>query len=134
MVIAAGLQAGRPLVAPTLLATFIAVVTAPLVLALKRRGVPTGAAVAAGMLLDAAVVIGVGVLIAGSLSVLTDRLPFYEARVVAMEEGLSAWLAGFGLRVSPEDLERLADPGNLVSLASAFWRVSGPSCPASCWS
>lgn len=120
VIIAAGLQAGRPLIAPTLLAAFIAAVTAPLVLALRRRGVPTGLAVAAGMLLDAAAVGGVGVLIAGSLSVLSDRLPFYEARVLAMEHGLSAWLAGLGLRVSPGDLERLADPGNLVSLASGF--------------
>ncbi len=120
VVIAAGLKAGRPLIAPTLLATFIAAVTAPLVLALKRRGLPTGLAVASGMLLDAAAVIGVGTLIAVSLSVLTDRLPFYEARVVALEEGLSAWLASLGLSVTPEDLERLADPGNLVSLASGF--------------
>ncbi|MEM1417619.1 MAG: AI-2E family transporter [Myxococcota bacterium] len=120
IVIAAGLKAGRPLVAPTLLAAFIAVVTAPLVLTLKRRGLPTSLAVASGLLLDAAAITGVGLLIAVSLSTLSDRLPFYEARVIALEEGLSAWLGTLGLRVTPEDLERLADPGNLVGVASGF--------------
>jgi len=55
VVIAAGIKLAAPLLVPVLVAAFIAIVTAPLVIWLCDRGVPRLLAVFAGLLLDATV-------------------------------------------------------------------------------
>lgn len=97
VVIVAGMKAAAALLVPFLLAVFIAVVCAPLFLALQRRGVPSAIALLAVILLMAGIVmIAVGVL-ERSLTGVAANLGRYEATLNTQMTQFFAWLEGHGI-------------------------------------
>ena len=73
-----GLRLAAPVVVPVLLALFIAIVTAPIVIWLCDRGYPRSVAVAAGLLLDMAAGAALGFPLAAAVSTFISRLPRYQ--------------------------------------------------------
>ncbi len=114
-----------------LLAAFLAVTTAPLVLWLKRRGVPTMLAVLAGLLVDATAVSAVGVVLGGAIAELGTRQELYRTRIEELIVGAQGWLSARGFETSEEVIPGLTSPTALVealgttlkSLASVVSRL-----------
>lgn len=122
VVVGAGLAYARPMVVPLLIAAFIAVVTAPLVLLLRERGVPASLAVTAGVLVDVLAVTVGGVLVGGSLGDLTERLPFYQDRLGEIAVYSADWLDHHGVHISEEDLAQVLNAGAVLDAVGKLLR------------
>ncbi len=119
VVVGYGIAEARPVLSVVLLAGFLAVTTAPLVLWLKRRGVPTIFAVLAGLLVDAAAVTVVGLVLGGAIAELGTRQELYRTRIDELITSTSAWLASHGIETSEEIIPGLTSPGALVEALGA---------------
>lgn len=144
------LKAAAPILAPLLLAVFIAIVSAPALRWMRRLGVPKWGA----LTLITFVLLDVGSLLAlvttGALEGFRDSLPTYQERFLLLSEQLGGWLEGVGVSGSREAIPDLLDPskvmivvrlllsnasgifatGLLVLLAVIFILLEAPTLPA----
>lgn len=111
IIVVSGLQAAAGIIVPILLSALFAMLCAPLLFWLQRRGIPKFLALIIVIL--AIIVIGVALttVIGTSLSGLTSRLPFYEARLREQEALLLQYLENFGLDPATLPLPAMLEPG-----------------------
>lgn len=114
------LRAAESIVAPVLLAVFIAAIAAPPLRWMQRKGVPKWGALA----LIAFVLLDVGSIFAlittGALEGFRNTLPGYQERLTLLNEQFGLWLEGIGIANSKEAIPDIFDPalvGALVRLA-----------------
>ena len=102
-VIVAALYFGQELLVPLALASMLAFVLAPVTTVLQRARFPRGVAVLIAVLLAFVVIGGIGLAVGSQLGVLADRLPSYEATVLAKWRALTqqAGLVGEVSRAVP---------------------------------
>ena len=118
VVIGAGIKLASPLLVPVLVASFIAIVTAPLVMWLCDHGVPRFVAVLSGLLLDVAAGAALGFPLAAAVATFTARVPIYASVLSGQMQHLEAWLAGYGLRI--HSVYDLTEPTWMLNLAAAM--------------
>jgi AI-2 transport protein TqsA len=92
VIVAAGLRASQDLMVPFLLAAFIATIAATPMFWLQRRGVAAGISLPAVMIAMVFIVVLLGALVTQSASAFSDKLPFYQERVVAFQAETNAFL------------------------------------------
>jgi AI-2 transport protein TqsA len=97
VVILGALKLATPLVVPILLASFLAMVSAPLMFWLVRHGVNRYLAVVLALLADAAFFGVMAALAASGLNALVSAMPRYQARVGVLRGEASVWLSSQGL-------------------------------------
>ncbi len=117
IVIGAGIKLAAPFLVPVLVAVFISVVTAPIVLRLCDHGVSRTLAVSMALLLDVAAAAAFGFPLAGALATFTERIPFYASSLGARMEAFEAWLATHGIHL--ESIYDFSEPTWMVNLATA---------------
>jgi predicted PurR-regulated permease PerM len=126
---ALGLREIGSLIVPILFGLFLALVAAPLVAALERRGMSHRLALAGAVGIVLAVVLAVVAVIAISISQLVVLIPRYEDRLAGVIEGIRASLAGFGIDIDPASIPGMLTPGALASFvqstAGAIGRTAG---------
>jgi predicted PurR-regulated permease PerM len=118
VVIGAGIKLAAPLLVPVLVAAFIAIVTAPLVMWLCDRGVPTLLAVLSGLLIDVAAGSALGFPLAGAVATFTERVPKYASMLSGRMEEAEAWLAGRGIYL--ESIYDFSEPTWLLNMATVM--------------
>jgi len=116
IVVVAGLREAQGIIIPTLLAAFLAILCAPVVVFLTRRRVPTVAAVMLVVVLVMGVVAGIGTILGGSVNGFTEAIPRYQDRMDGLLTSTVAWLEAKGLQVTALNLGEIADPGQLMGL------------------
>jgi predicted PurR-regulated permease PerM len=116
IVIGAGIKLAAPLLVPVLVAAFIAIVTAPLVMWLCDRGVPRLVAALSGLLLDVAAGAALGFPLAGAVATFTERVPEYASMLSGKMEQLELWFAGYGIYV--ESVYDFSEPTWMLNLAT----------------
>ena len=116
VVVVAGLKAASALVVPFLLAAFIAIICAPLLLWMQRKGLPAGVAVLLIILLLAVLLFLLALFVGSSLSDFRQSLPSYEARLKGQTSTLWEWLETRGVHVSGDVLARQLDTGRLMKV------------------
>ncbi len=120
VVIVAGMRAAEPIIVPLLLSLFIAIIAAPSMFWLQRKGVPHVLAlvvVITGMFF---MVIGMMALVGSSLQGFTRELPGYQARIREQETALTLWLATKGIEIPPDQVLRFIDPGRAMALVASL--------------
>jgi predicted PurR-regulated permease PerM len=124
VVIGAGTKLASPLLVPLLVAAFIAIVTAPVVMWLCDKGVPRIAAVLAGLLLDVAAGAALGIPLAAAVGTFTERIPDYASMLSGQMQELEVWLAGYGIYL--QSLYDFSEPTWMWDLAAtmAQWAAS----------
>jgi predicted PurR-regulated permease PerM len=118
IVIGGGIKLAAPLLVPVLVATFIAIVTAPLVIWLCDRGVPRLFAVSSGLMLDIAAGTALGFPLAAAVATFTERVPEYASMLSGQIEQLEIWLAGYGLHL--ESIYDFSEPTWMLNLATTM--------------
>ncbi len=120
VVVVAGISAAKAIIVPFLLAAFIAIISAPPLFWLKRRGLSTWLSlliVILGILL-------VGLLIAGlvgsSVKDFSRDLPVYEAKLKQQVIFGTSWLENLGVDISGLPLTEVFDPGAVMKLVAAL--------------
>ncbi len=116
VVIGAGVKLAAPLLVPVLVAAFIAIVTAPLVMWLCDRGLPRLVAVLSGLLLDVAAGAALGFPLAGAAATFTERVPGYASMLSGQVAKLELWLANLGVHL--ESVYDFSEPTWMLNLAT----------------
>ncbi|MDH3645017.1 MAG: AI-2E family transporter [Gammaproteobacteria bacterium] len=125
IIIAAGIKAAEDLMVPFLLAAFIATIAATPVFWLEKHKVPAAVSITLVMAAMVVMVIGVGAVVAQSAGAFTAKLPFYQARLVEIVEGVLAVVEPLGVKVSDELLLSYFDPGTALVMAGNTLRGLG---------
>jgi predicted PurR-regulated permease PerM len=144
------LQAAASIIAPILLAAFIAVVATPPVRWMRRKRVPKWLALAiiVLVLLEAGSILAL--VFTGELEGFRDGLPSYQERLILLSDQFGGWLEGAGVANAREAVKDIFDPaaatglvrvaltnvsgtfatGLLVLLAVVFMLLEAPNLPA----
>lgn len=116
VIVVAGMRAAESLIVPLLLSAFIAVIAAPPLFYLQRKGLPNGLA----LLVVIVGVIGIGALLAmligGSVKAFQANLPFYQERLGQQATEILVLLRGYGVDISEEILYTYLDPKKAMAM------------------
>lgn len=123
VIVVAGMKAASSLLVPFFLAVFIAILCAPPLFWLQRKGVPKVIGLIA--ILVAILVVGslVGALMAASLNDFLTSLPEYQARLSIHLADFIIWLSGKGVRIPVEEVPRSLNPGWVMDLAGGIFEA-----------
>lgn len=120
VLVIAGLRTAAPLVTPFLLAVFIAVIAAPPMFYLVRRGLPSWAAMLAVSVVVAAIGAAIVGMVSGSLANFTANLPSYQEKLRMLSGHFMDWLAGLGVDLPREALTTYLDAGKAMEMAGTL--------------
>jgi len=116
IIIIAGMRLAQAILVPFLLAVFIAIITGPLLARLKRRKIPTTAALLLIMSGVVAVIVLTGILLGGAISDFTEVLPAYQEKLQGETATLTALLQSYGVKSEDQHLLKYTDPAVAMGL------------------
>ncbi|MBR7888002.1 AI-2E family transporter [Marinomonas sp. A79] len=125
IVIIAGLKAASQIVIPFMLSVFIAIICAPAMSSLRKRGMPTWLSI---LLVVLVIIVGIGslaVLVGASLDNFSSQLPSYRVRFADEMSGLIQTVNSFGLQISYEQVRSYIDPSALMQMVANALRGLG---------
>ena len=129
VVVVAGMRAAEAIVVPFLLSVFIAIISAPSLFWLERKGLPRWLAML--IVIGAIIAVGIGVtaLVGTSIREFSRDLPEYRARINAQVVPLVEWLRAKGMNIPAGEYMSYFEPGAAVQLAAdllnGFGKVLG---------
>lgn len=118
VVLIAGLKAAQSILVPFLLSGFIAIICAPSLFFLKKRGLPDWLALIVVIAAVSVAGLLVATLIGSSANDFSQNLPEYQSQLEKKTAGLSSLLSGLGIDLSEEGVSGLIDPGASMRFAS----------------
>jgi predicted PurR-regulated permease PerM len=125
VVVVAAVREAQSLVVPLLLALYAALIAAPAVVGLQKKGAPIWAAVAVMVLVMAMVVVLLGVLAGTSVQDFSAKLPGYQRQLTERLQEIEALLGERGESILREVTDKI-DPGKAMTFAASFLNsVSG---------
>jgi predicted PurR-regulated permease PerM len=110
VIVIAALKVARPVLVPLTVSAFLAVLTAPFVLYLKKHRVPPHFGVPLVVLVTVLVISGIAGLVIGTLNTFVQEIPSYQARVMEMLTSASSQLESFGIQLTLSSLTSLVEP------------------------
>jgi AI-2 transport protein TqsA len=121
IIVVAGMKAASSILVPFFLAVFIAVICAPPLFWLQRKGVPKLAALA--LILAAILIAGLlfGALIVPSLNDFLISLPDYQERLSTQIADLLGWLREKGVNIPAKEVAGVLHPGWVMILAGGIF-------------
>ncbi|MBN2886457.1 MAG: AI-2E family transporter [Chromatiaceae bacterium] len=125
VILIAGMQAAASLIAPFLLALFIAIVASPPLRQLRAYGLPYSLAMLVVVLALAGIGSILGILFTNAFSDFNANLPAYQERLKQLTGDFAAWLDSIGIHASRQALQTYIDPARALGLAGEF--ISGLS-------
>ena len=129
VVVVAGMRAAESIVVPFLLSVFIAIICAPSLFWLERKGLPRWLAML--LVIGAIIAVGIGVtaLVGTSIREFSRDLPEYRARINAQVVPVVEWLRAKGMSIPTGEYMSYFEPGAAVQLVAdllnGFGRVLG---------
>ena len=118
IVVVAGMRAASSLLVPFIFAVFIAVICAPPLFWLQRKGVPKGLALVLILVAIIAAGLALGTLVGSSLNNFVRSLPTYEERLSLMTATVMDWLRGKGIQIPGGGLGSAFSPQVVMRLIS----------------
>jgi predicted PurR-regulated permease PerM len=120
------LQAAAPVIAPVLLAAFIAIMTTPPLRWLGRIRVPKSLALAVIVFVLFEAFSILALVFTGQLEGFRDGLPGYQRRLAVLRDQFGSWLEGVGVDNARDAIKDIVDPALAVGLVRlALSNVSG---------
>lgn len=121
VIVVAGLKAAASLFVPLLLSIFIAIVSAPAIYWLKSKGIGQTVSLLLVVFLVSMTLIGIGTLVATSISDFSNSLSSYQQGLLEKIRSLVIWLNSKGLNFIKEDaLVELLNPSSIIGLFGNF--------------
>ncbi len=125
IVVVAGMSAAKSILVPFLLAAFIAIISAPPLFWLQRKGLPTWLALL--IIIFGALFIGllVASLVGSSVKDFSRDLPVYEAKLKQQTSLIMGWLEKLGVDISGLALTEIFNPGVAMKLVASLLNSLG---------
>lgn len=120
VVIVAGMKVSSPILVPVLLSFFIATISAPPLLWLTKKGLPTFVALLAVIAIITAVGAVMVALISASLADFQEQLPHYESRLREFYALALEHLAVFGIGLDMFKLDSVLSPASIAAAVGAI--------------
>ncbi|MCB2263139.1 MAG: AI-2E family transporter [Candidatus Thiosymbion ectosymbiont of Robbea hypermnestra] len=120
VLVVAGMHAAASLVAPFLLAGFLAVIVAPAMFSLVHRGTPAWLALLAVSIVMIAIGGLIVALVSGSLNAFMANLPEYQSKLKGLTPELNAWLEGLGIEIPRAALIDYLNAGKAMEMAGVL--------------
>ena len=120
IIILAWMMYASSIVAPFLLALFIAIILSQPVQWLVRKRVPLWLSIVLVLLGGIAVFVGMGEIIGSSLSSFRQDAPKYAASLNAMAASFFQWLQEQGFDLNQDQLGEMFDPGKVISMTAGI--------------
>jgi predicted PurR-regulated permease PerM len=111
------MKAAEELLVPLVLASFLAVLTAPAVLWLQRKRWPSWLAVSTVLLGVMILAVLLGTILGSSVNGFVAAVPRYQFRLNAALGDTTAMLEGYGIAISSEHLRQLVNPAAAMRIA-----------------
>jgi len=125
VVIVAGMRAAGSIIVPFLLAIFLAVISAPPLFWLERKGIPQWLAMLIVLAGIVALGFGVTALVGTSINSFSQEIPVYNARLKEQFGGLISWLSDRGVQISREQIFGYLNPGKAMQLVGDIFNSFG---------
>jgi len=125
VVIVAGMRAAESLIVPLLLSVFLAVVSAPPVFWLERRGMPKLPAMLGVLTGFGLLGVALSALVNTSIRRFTADLPTYKAKLSEKTSGVASWLEEHGIPLPRDLLAEAVDPGKTMQLVADMFQSLG---------
>ena len=123
VIITAGIKVTAPVLNVVFLALLIGTSIVPVLLWLLKKGVPKAVSLLITILLLIFIIGFIGSVISVAANNMADKLPQYEERLFSMKEGISGFLAGWGMDISEMLSHQEFDTEKILNLAKEF--ISG---------
>ncbi len=118
VIVVAGMKAAAPLVVPFLLAVFLAIICAPPVFWMQKKGLPE----IIGLLLMIVLIVGVWfllvTLIGTSMTDFSRNVPKYQQSLLEQTAGWWQWLTDQGVALDRSMLTDTFNPGKILKMAA----------------
>jgi AI-2 transport protein TqsA len=116
----AGMRAAASLLVPFLLSIVIAIISAPPLFWLKRKGLPTALAVVIVVVTFLVVVLLIITMIGTSLSDFSRTIPLYQQHLQEKSVLLLVWLEGAGIDLTDKEVFEAFNPGVAMKMAAGL--------------
>jgi len=116
VVIVAGLKAAASMLAPLMIAGFLAILCVPPMRRLTRHGVPEWLALTIVVLVATLLVLLVTAVVGSSIDSFQHQLPVYQRRLAAITGGVADWLSARGLDIDSQELASKIDSSKILDL------------------
>ena len=120
VIVIAGMRAAHEILIPFLLSVFISVISHPLVVSLRAKGIHTGFSIILVIIAIIAVGFGITSLLGTSLNDFTINLPNYQKMLQENAANFFAFLQDKGIALSGKAILDRVDPGAAMSLTSSI--------------
>ncbi len=118
VVFIAGIRSAGTIIVPFLLACFIAIVTSPAMVWLRKRGVRPGISVMLIIFLVVLVLWMILHLAGSSITQFAQQTDLYQARLRGVSRGWAAWLREKGVNVTADTLNSFINPATTMRLVA----------------
>ncbi len=118
VVVVAGLKAAESIVVPFLLSLFIAIISAPALFALQRRGLPATLSLLVVLVAVGIVAVALALLVGTSVNRFAAAMPEYRARLEDEVSALLQWLDAYGIALPVDSVREALNPSAAMQLAS----------------
>ncbi len=118
VVIVAGMRAAEAILVPFLLSVFLAVISAPPLFWLERKGFPKSLAMLTVVAGIVCILLLMGAIIGSSVDAFTQKLPEYQSHLGATTDAVLTWLHEKGIRISDPEVAKYLDPGAILRLVA----------------
>jgi AI-2 transport protein TqsA len=118
VVIVAGMRAAETILVPFLLSVFLAVISAPPLFWLERKGLPKSLAMLTVVAGIVCILFLMGAIIGSSVDAFTRKLPEYQSHWQTTTNSLLTWLQEKGIRVSDPEVAKYLDPGAILRVVA----------------
>lgn len=125
VVVVAGIKVASPIIVTLLVAIFVALVCAPLSLAIQRRGVPAVVSVLIVLVLLLALLAGLSAVIGGSVNAFRAAIPAYEARLADQLQSVLTLAAAYDIPIDPDQIRDSISASGVFSLLSNLLAALG---------
>ena len=118
VVVVAGIMSAKAIILPFLLATFLAIICAPPLFWMRKKGIPTVFSILFLVLVLLGLEMLFASLIGSSIDEFSRNLPHYQERLRVLTGSFITWVKAQGFEISNEILLEQLDPGKLMRLSA----------------
>lgn len=118
VIVVAGMKVAAPILNPFLLSIFIAIISAPSMFFLQRKGLPMPLALLTVISGVVAMLLLLAILIGNSIEDFRQAMPLYQARLETQLAGMVTLLGKVGVTITLAEIQTYFDPGVAMKLAA----------------
>jgi AI-2 transport protein TqsA len=118
VIVVAGMKAAAVLVVPFFLAAFLAIICAPPLFWMQKKGIPSVVGILILMLGAIGAQMVLVTLVSSSIADFSNNLPFYQERLMSLINGSLGVLSRYGIDVEADKLTQIFDPGHILRLSA----------------